>query len=134
MRTIPRKLLLVSRSLRKNQTPWEAKLWAHLRAGRFFNLKFKRQVRLGNYVVDFYCAQHRLVIELDGGQHNERKISLKDGEKQEYLGKEGFKVLRFWNHELQQNLGGVLEAIKIKIEVNRPDLSPNLSPRQGRGV
>ena len=104
-------LVFLSKALRKTQTPWEAKLWQQLRAKRFNNLKFKRQVPIGRYIADFCCVEKRLVIELDGGQHNERKISLLDQQKHAYLEKEGYSVLRIWNNDLDNNLEGVLEKI-----------------------
>ena len=114
MKTIPPNLISLSRILRQKQTPWEAKLWKYLRANGL-GVKFKRQVRLGNYFVDFYCASRRLIIELDGGHHSESIISLHDSSRQQYLEKEGYKVLRFWNNELDQNLAGVLEVIRSEI-------------------
>lgn len=87
---------------------------------------------MGNYVVGFYCAQFRLVIELDGSHHGEQKTCSEDAGRRHYLQREGFKVLRFWNNELDENIEGVLETIRR--EVNSLNLSPILSPRQGRGV
>ena len=112
---IPRELLKISRTLRKNQTPWEHELWQYLRANRFYGVQFKRQARLGNYIVDFYCANKKLVIELDGGQHIEPEVEVMDAKKQSYLENEGFTVLRFWNNEVDKNLEGVLEKIKENI-------------------
>ena len=129
VQTIPRELLRISRTLRKKQTPWEHKLWQYLRANRLEGVQFKRQVRLGNYIVDLYCASKKLVIELDGGQHSEQDTAKRDKEKEQYLRNQGYTVLRFWNNEIDQNFDGVLEEIRNKI-VNP---SPNLSPRQERG-
>lgn len=103
--------LKFSKILRKNQTPWEYKLWMYLRANRFQNLKFKRQVPIGKYVVDLSCDKKKLVIELDGGQHGEPEISKLDKEKETYLKKEGYFVLRFWYNEIDGNLEGVLNKI-----------------------
>lgn len=104
-------LIQHSKALRKNQTPWEAKMWLHLRAGRLKNLKFKRQVPIGHYIVDFCCDERKLVIELDGGHHNETENSNKDQRKQGFLEKEGYYVLRFWNNEIDNNFEGVVERI-----------------------
>lgn len=116
-RIIPEPYLTNSRQLRKNQTPWESKLWQHLRAGRFYRLKFKRQVQIGNYIFDFSCREKILLIELDGGQHSELMVSEQDRVKQTYAESEGYKVLRFWNNDLTDNMQGVLETIKKICEV-----------------
>ena len=112
MTAYPKHNLALSRLLRKNQTPWEHKLWYHLRNRRFMNLKFKRQVPMGNYIVDFYCADRKLIIELDGGQHNSSDIQILDDKKESYLIEQGYTILRFWNNELDNNLEGVLEKIR----------------------
>lgn len=101
--------------LRLSQTPWESKLWYYLRGGRFLGLKFKRQVPMGKYIVDFCCQEMKLVIELDGGHHNERSNSSADLARQKYLEANGYKVLRFWNSDIDQNIEGILETIRIFI-------------------
>lgn len=111
-RIIPEPFLTNSRNLRKNQTPWEAKLWSRLHAGRFYNLKFKRQIQIGHYIFDFGCHSRMLLIELDGGQHCEQKVSDHDLIKQKFATTEGYRVLRFWNNEFDNNIEGVLEIIK----------------------
>lgn len=115
MQTIPKNLIKISRTLRKNQTPWERKLWQHLRANRFYGVQFKRQVRFGDFIVDFYCASKKLIIELDGGHHNDINYSKSDLERDEYLQSEGHRVLRFWNNEIDNNLSGVLEKIREEV-------------------
>lgn len=129
-RTIPKNFIKITRDLRKNHTPWEAKLWQHLRAHRFYGMQFKRQVMIGNYIADFCCRNKRLIIELDGSQHNEFKNQQKDKEKEDYFEQEGYTVLRFWNNEIDSNLAGALERIKQVID----NPSPNLSPQKERGV
>jgi very-short-patch-repair endonuclease len=109
---IPQRFLDFSKRLRTNQTPWEWNLWKKLRAGRFYGLKFKRQVLLDNYIVDFYCHSIKLVIELDGGHHNEDIRQKLDIQRQKVLENSGYIVLRFWNSEIEQNLDGVLDKIK----------------------
>jgi very-short-patch-repair endonuclease len=98
--------------LRTEQTPWESKLWYHLRAGRFYGLKFKRQVQIGFYIYDFSCRDKQVIIEADGGQHSEKSISTYDQQKQSYAEKQSYKVLRFWNNEIDKNIQGVLTKIK----------------------
>ena len=97
-----------ARNLRKNSTDAERHLWYYLRAGRL-GFKFKRQVPIGVYIADFVCLEKRLVIELDGGQHMDNKIY--DIKRTDWLMTSGFKVLRFWNHEVFQETSSVLEAI-----------------------
>lgn len=104
-----------SRELRKTRNPWETKLWQELRAGRFYNLKFKRQVQIGQYIFDFSCREKMLLIELDGGQHSEVEISEKDIVKQNFAIGQGYKVLRFWNNDVYNNIEGVLETIRKNI-------------------
>jgi very-short-patch-repair endonuclease len=109
---IPQKFLNFSRNLRTEQTPWEAKLWKRIRAGRFYGLKFKRQQVIENFIVDFYCHSKKLIIELDGGHHNEDRNQKLDHKRQEFLEKKNYIVLRFWNNEIDNNLDGVLEKVK----------------------
>ena len=105
-------LLPLTKALRTNQTPWEAKLWYHLRGNRFYGLKFKRQVQIGKYIVDLCCNQKKLVIELDGGQHTSHESNLKDQQRTTYLKNQGYQVLRFNNTDIDTNLEGVLQSIK----------------------
>ena len=108
---INKNLLGKSKALRKSQNPWEAKLWYYLRAKRFKDFKFRRQVVIRPFIVDFYCHKLKLIIELDGGQHNEDINKSKDLVRQKYLTGQGYTVLRFWNNQLEDNLDGVLEII-----------------------
>jgi len=89
-------------------TDAECRLWYRLRAHRFDGHKFKRQVPIGRYVVDFACLSRKLVVEVDGGQHNENDC---DKARDEYLRGEGFRVLRFWNNDVLSNTQGVLEVV-----------------------
>ena len=112
---ISENLLLASKKLRKEQTPWENKLWYYLRAKRFKNFKFRRQLVIAGYIADFCCFDKKLVIELDGGQHNEKENQLNDLERTKILEAQGFQVMRFWNNEIDDNLDGVLDTIYIKL-------------------
>jgi very-short-patch-repair endonuclease len=89
-------------------TEAENRLWFHLRAHRFIGCKFRRQQPLGPYVVDFVSFSERMIIEADGGQHS---ASEADRERDAWLLHEGFRVLRFWNHDILQNTPAVLDAI-----------------------
>ena len=106
-----KKLNIIAKTLRKNQTPQEQKLWNILRNRQVLGYKFKRQYPIGNYIVDFVCREEKLVIEIDGGQHNIDKNVLYDQERTLYLQNIGFKVLRFWNDEVDNNIEGVYQKI-----------------------
>ncbi len=99
-----------AKALRHNMTPAEEFLWEKLRANNR-NIKFRRQHALGNYIADFYCHKHKLVIELDGSIHQLPEVQIKDHEKQTFLESEGLKVLRFTNQQVFSNAEKVLEEI-----------------------
>jgi very-short-patch-repair endonuclease len=101
------------RLLRKNPTDAEIMLWKHLRAHRFGNVGFRRQHAIGPYIVDFCSPRLKIVIELDGGQHAENKVY--DKVRSEYLSKQGYYVMRFWNNQVLENLDGVLHVILERI-------------------
>jgi len=90
------------------------------------DLKFKRQKPMGRFIVDFVCVERQLIIEIDGGQHAEQAEY--DQHRDAWLCSQGYTVLRFWNHEIMQQLEGVLEQIRRAIA-----LSPSPSPTGGRG-
>jgi very-short-patch-repair endonuclease len=98
--------------LRKRMTDAEHRLWYHLRAHRFGRAKFKRQVPIGGYVADFVCFESKIVIELDGGQHADRRG---DETRDAWFGSQGFRTLRFWNTDVLKNTSGVLELIGAAI-------------------
>lgn len=100
-----------ARNLRKNMTEQEKKLWQYLRKRSINNFKFRRQYPIGNYIVDFACLEKRLVIEIDGGQHNQSDNILYDQNRTQYIEKCGYKVIRFWNNEIENNIEGVYEEI-----------------------
>lgn len=97
-----------ARDLRKNSTDTEKHLWYNLRANRL-GFKFKRQVPIGSYIVDFVCLEKRLIIELDGGQHIDNQHY--DMTRTNALTSKGFKVLRFWNNDVLQQTSVVLAVI-----------------------
>jgi very-short-patch-repair endonuclease len=100
-----------ARRLRKTMTRQEVKLWARLRALRSLGLHFRRQSPLGGYIVDFECRRARLVIELDGGQHGFEGYARRDRSRDATLHRSGYRVMRFWNHEVDHELEGVIEMI-----------------------
>ncbi len=97
-----------ARGLRRRQTDAEGKLWEKLR-GRQLGIKFRRQQPIGPYVVDFCCLERLLVIEVDGGQHVDQ--AHRDAERDAWLEGQGFRVLRFWNNDVLENIEGTLTAI-----------------------
>jgi very-short-patch-repair endonuclease len=122
-------ILTKAKSLRSNQTDAEARLWYHLRANRFMGLKFKRQKPVGRYIADFVCWERRLIIELDGGQHAEQTNY--DRQRDGWLRSEGYTVLRFWNHEVMQEMEAVLERIRLAVVAEPFPLAP--PPQVGEG-
>ncbi|MCF7530117.1 endonuclease domain-containing protein [Neisseria lisongii] len=98
-----------AKNLRCNMSEAEQKLWQHLRANRLDGYKFRRQQPIGHYIADFMCLSPKLIIEADGGQHNEQQTY--DRERSEYLTNLGFTILRFWNHEILQQTDNVLAEI-----------------------
>ena len=100
--------------MRSDQTEAESALWSKLRSRRLVNLKFKRQVPIGNFIVDFLCTEYLLIVEVDGSQHVENEYDLK---RDKELEKRGFTVLRFWNNGILQDIENVCEAIIAAVEV-----------------
>ena len=112
-----------ARNMRAAPTDAEAVIWRQLRAHRFAGHKFRRQQPIGNYILDFVCFEAKLIVEVEGGQHNG---SISDRSRDQWLESQGFLVLRFWNNEVFQNLEGVLSRI---LEVVAP--SPSIPPPRG---
>jgi very-short-patch-repair endonuclease len=110
-----RNLTHLARKLRRESTEAEQLLWKHLRGSNILNLKFRRQEQIGDYIVDFVCYEMKLVIELDGGHHNQDEIKMNDISRQNWLNEQGFTVLRFWNNEVMRNIDGVLITIREKL-------------------
>ena len=106
------KSLEFSKELRSNQTDCENIIWEHLRAKRLNGIKFRRQVPIGKYIVDFVNLGKKLIIELDGSQHIEN-INY-DKQRSEYLKMLGYTVLRFFDNDVISNLDGVLNEILNK--------------------
>ena len=98
-----------ARTLRQNMTEAERRVWQILRSHQIEGYKFRRQVPIGRYIADFVCHETRLIVEIDGGQHD--RSSSGEAERSGFLHKEGYRVLRFWNNEVLANLGGVHETI-----------------------
>jgi very-short-patch-repair endonuclease len=103
-----------ARSLRRTSTDAERKLWYALRRKQLEGFRFRRQHPIGPYVVDLVCLSERLVIEVDGGQHAERVDY--DRERTHWLESRGYRVLRFWNHDVLLNAAGVVDVILDTLE------------------
>ncbi|MBN8919811.1 MAG: endonuclease domain-containing protein [Rhizobiales bacterium] len=126
-----REPVAVARRLRANMTDAERKLWFALRDRRLGSFKFKRQVPIGSFIVDFVCHDAGLIVEVDGGQHAD---SAADIRRQSWLEAQGFHILRFWNNEVLSNLNGVLQTLLAALnEANAMRLAAKPSPVTGEG-
>lgn len=99
--------------LRKELTPAERKLWAHLRGDKL-GVNFRRQHAIGNFIPDFVCIEKKLIIELDGSQHLEQEQY--DAERTKYFESTGYKVIRFWNNDVMKDMDGVIRAIIFALD------------------
>jgi len=121
-----------ARGLRQNRTDAEPDLWQRLRRKQLDGLRFRRQVPLGPYIVDFLCAKQRLIIEVDGGQHAGANV---DRTRTAWLEGRGFRILRFWNNDVLRNLDGVIEGILLvlRTEASPPPHPAPIEKSRGRG-
>ncbi|MDO9129345.1 MAG: endonuclease domain-containing protein [Anaerolineales bacterium] len=110
------KIMRRAAELRHNQTEAEAKLWAYLRAHRVNDIHFRRQHAIGSYIVDFCAPRIKLVIELDGSQYLGQQEY--DAGRTAFLESKGYKVLRFWNNEVMNDIEGVMRAVLMEITPN----------------
>ena len=113
-------------------TEFETQLWQHLRDRRFFKVKFRRQVPIQKYIADFVCFEKRIIIELDGSEHNEDNQKEYDKKRDEFFKSQGYVVLRFWNNDLSNNFEGVLSKIYNTINTPHPPFRHPL-PHRGEG-
>ena len=120
----------LARSLRKNQTDAERKLWRCLRARELCGFKFRRQYPIAPYIVDFICVEKRLIIEIDGGQH--ATMSEADGLRSRFLNDRGYRVLRFWDNDALLRTDEVLARILESLGDFHPHPSP--LPQAGEGT
>ena len=115
-------------NLRKNQTESETLLWSKLRSRQLAGFKFRRQHPIGHCILDFYCTNAHLAIEIDGGQHSENKNCLKDEFRTEYLKGNGIQVIKFWKNDGLENLEDVVSEIEATLidilAENNEDLTP----------
>ena len=124
------RLLTMARTLRVSATDAEKLMWALLRDRQLLGLKFRRQHRVLGYIADFACSECRVIIELDGGQHNMPENRLRDADRTAVLEKSGWHVLRFWNNDVLANTEGTLASL-IDYLVNLDTLTqPSPSGRE----
>lgn len=120
-----------ARALRKRLTPQEVKLWVKLREMKALGFHFRKQAPIGRYIVDFVSFNARTVVEVDGGQHGMQTHIASDRGRDAFLRSQGFRVLRFWSSEVDQNLDGVMENIVRELSTPTRRYAPTL-PTRGR--
>ena len=103
-----------ARQLRNNPTDAERRLWQKLKRRQIANVKFRRQQPIGPFIVDFVCFEHRLIVEVDGGQHAQQASD--DEQRTRWLKGQGYRVLRFWNNEVLANTEAVVQAVLETVE------------------
>jgi len=108
----PKQIMTQSRKIRNSCTPAERILGSQIRNRQVEGVKFRRQQAIGNYIVDFVSLEKKLIIELDGGQHSEDANLLNDESRTNWLNSQGFRVVRFWNNDIFNNLDGVILTIQ----------------------
>ena len=116
----------LAKTLRKNMTPWERKLWYEFL--RNYPIRFQRQKAIANYIADFYCAKARLVIELDGGGHYTAVQLEKDNIRSKELESMNLTVLRICNLDIDRNFGGVCEYIDLSVKNSLPQSFASQNP------
>lgn len=121
---VPRDILEKARNLRKNQTRLEEIMWTVLRNRNFCGLKFRRQHPVGNFILDFYCLEKKIAVEIDGSQHEEAENKKRDERRTRFLNAQGIRVLRFSNADVFTNLEGVLQTLYEEIFSPSPQPSP----------
>ena len=130
-----------ARQLRRNSTDAERRLWFYLRGRRLIGLRFRRQHPIGPYFADFACLELSLVVELDGGQHNDERSRRRDRTRTEVLAGYGFEVIRFWDDDVLRNTSAVLGEIARRAAARHAaltdrvteTLTPALSRSRERG-
>jgi len=116
MQRLPQQTKTFSRQLRSDMTDAEQHLWRRLRMRQILGLKFRRQHPVGKYILDFACIDVKLVIEVDGSQHN--VLQSQDNERTAWLNEQGWKVLRYWNNDVLQSIDVVLDEIYNALSKN----------------
>jgi len=130
---LPPEILERCREMRKGATDAETLLWQLLRDRQLMNFKFRRQYAIDRFIVDFYCHEASLVIELDGGGHNENEQADYDRQRTARLEELGLRVIRFWNHEMLHQTEDVIRTIAEELTA-RVSLTPALSQGEREGI
>ncbi|NTF41536.1 endonuclease domain-containing protein [Rhizobium rhizogenes] len=112
-RDVPDRLRQFAKTMRSDATKAENMLWQALRGSQLEGFKFRRQVPIDGYIVDFVCFEVRLIIEVDGAQHAE---SVRDRKRDVYFSNQGFRIMRVWNHEVVTNLDGICLTILAELK------------------
>ena len=126
MKEYNKKNIPLAKELRKNMTPWERKLWYEFL--RTYPVRFQRQKAIGNYIVDFYCARAKLVVELDGGGHYQVDQRAADAERTAVLEYMDLKVLRICNLDIDRNFRGVCEFLDREVRQALPQSASLTAP------
>ena len=140
---MPDRLTTIARKLRKDATNAERRLWQRLRREQVEGCKFRRQVVLSGFIVDFACYKAQLVVEVDGATHSTDAEIARDATRDAAVRAQGYAILRFTNDEVYHNLDGVLETVRLKLIALRPPVEaetfdcgatplPNPPPQGGR--
>ena len=122
---------LRAQELRRSATEAEKRLWTHLSRRQLAGYKFSRQMPIGPFICDFLCREAQLVVEVDGGQHD--ALDQAEQARTEYLNKEEYRVIRFWNHDVLQNTDGVLAMIRDALNTPHPQPLPQAGGESLRG-
>ncbi len=122
-----------ARRLRREMTDVERKLWGYLRGNQMCGYGFRRQHPVGRYVLDFYCPQLKLAVEVDGSQHGEDPVAAREAARTALLAQQGIAVQRFWNVDLMDNLEGVLEMIRTCVMARAASTPTPTLPLSGGG-
>ncbi|MDD5924217.1 MAG: endonuclease domain-containing protein [Clostridia bacterium] len=126
MKNYNKNIIPFAKSLRKNMTPWERRLWYEFL--RNYPIRFQRQKAIGNYIADFYCAKVRLIVELDGGGHYAEQQIKKDNIRTKELESMKLKVLRICNLDIDHNFKGVCEYIDLTVKNSLPQSASLTAP------
>jgi len=118
-----------AKALRREMTEAEKKIWWRLRSGQTEGYRICRQTPFGSFITDFVCHEAKLIVEIDGGQHN--PASTEGARRTSFLESQGYRILRFWNNEVLQNPEGVQTAIARELHRNHPH--PHPPPSKGEG-
>ncbi len=126
-RSVPPAHRRFGKAMRQAMTQAEARLWLRLRKPGIAGLRFRRQAPIGPYIVDFFCPQHGLIVEVDGGQHARDADAARDRERDSWLAAQGYRLVRVWNNDVMTNIEGVCTRIEAVVH----DAAP-LTPSRNR--